>query len=171
MKTTIFSVLMVFLLAGCAFPVNPVDLVGMSKDEYATLEQKANAGDLEAQYRFGMAHCCGNDGRADNAIATKWLCSAAKKGHVQSQYKIGKLYQSNKLGLPGGEYMLQSLPGDNKVALAWFIVADKNGHAKAKDGIEIFRGMEFVDVVDAIDMSRKFPEIACEIAAQPRYME
>jgi TPR repeat protein len=95
-------------------------------------------------------------------LATKWICSAAKKELPGAQFKIAELYNRFNFSLPGYAKSIKKLPSNDQIALAWFIVAEKNGHPEAKEGREIFRKMAFEDVVAAIDLAKKYPEIPCE---------
>lgn len=153
---------LVLLTSSCAFPVIPASRVGHTPEEHAKLKAEAESGDLDAQLKFGMSYCCGTDALYSNREATKWICSAAKREHTDSQYQIGLLYKGNGLALPGYEDSIKRLPEDKKLSLAWFIVAHNKGHPRAKDHIEMFREMEFEEVVEAIDLSRKYPKLPCE---------
>lgn len=152
-----------FLLNACAYPVIPAARIGHTPEEHAKLLAQAESGDLDAQYNYGMSYCCGDDALYSNRMATRWICSAAKKEHTQSMYKIAGLYKNSTFALPGYESSVKRLPANDKLALAWFIVADQKGHPQAKEGIDMFRSMEFADVVAAIDLSRQYPNIPCEI--------
>lgn len=163
MKKLCMLFVLLLISACAAYPVIPALRVGHTEEEHAKLKTAAESGDLDAQYNFGMSYCCGDTALYDNREVTKWLCNAAKLEHTKSQYQIGKLYKGNRLSLPGYESAVRRLPENDKLALAWFIVADSKGHPEAKKAIEMFRHMEFADVVAAIDLSRKYPEIPCEI--------
>ncbi|MDH5738040.1 MAG: hypothetical protein OEZ23_06995, partial [Gammaproteobacteria bacterium] len=56
------------------------------------LQVLAEAGDTEAQYQLGMRWCCFGLG-FDTQTATEWLCQAAKSGHVEAQFQLGRIYQ------------------------------------------------------------------------------
>ena len=60
----------------------------------ATLEAKAEKGDLEAQYEMGWRHAIGMDVELDDDIAVKWLQRAAAAGHSLAQNNMGARYYS-----------------------------------------------------------------------------
>ncbi len=152
-----------FVTACAAYPVIPAKRLGQTIEEHEKLRVAAESGDLDAQYEYGWSYCCGQGALYDNRVATKWMCSAAKKEHTKSMVKIADLYKGKLISLPGYEKFVKRLPSNDKIALAWYIVADQKGDPDGKKGIDIFRFMEFSDVVEAIDLSRKYPEIPCEV--------
>jgi TPR repeat protein len=55
------------------------------------LEQLAEAGNADAQYELGLAHCCMGVG-FDTQLATEWLCKAAGQGQRDAMYELGRIY-------------------------------------------------------------------------------
>ena len=60
----------------------------------ATLEAKAEKGDLEAQYEMGWRHAIGMDVELDDDAAVEWLQRAAAAGHSLAQNNMGARYYS-----------------------------------------------------------------------------
>jgi hypothetical protein len=65
--------------------------------EYLTteeLQQKAAAGDAEAQFKLGERYYFGNEIRADRALAVEWFTKAAEQNHGKAAYKLFQLYDA-----------------------------------------------------------------------------
>ena len=60
----------------------------------ATLEAKAEEGDLEAQYEMGWRHPIGMHVELDDDVAVEWLHRAAESGHSLAQNNLGARYYS-----------------------------------------------------------------------------
>lgn len=57
-----------------------------------TLEAKAEAGEVEAQYEMGWRHALGMEVDMDDEIAIQWLEKAAAAGHMLAQNNMGARY-------------------------------------------------------------------------------
>jgi hypothetical protein len=57
-----------------------------------TLEAKAEAGEVEAQYEMGWRHALGMEVDMDDEIAVPWLEKAAAAGHMLAQNNMGARY-------------------------------------------------------------------------------
>ena len=57
-----------------------------------TLETKAKAGDVEAQYEMGWRHALGMEVDLDDDVAVEWLEKAAAVGHMLAQNNMGARY-------------------------------------------------------------------------------
>ena len=57
-----------------------------------TLEAKAKAGDVEAQYEMGWRHALGMEVDLDDDVAVEWLEKAAAVGHMLAQNNMGARY-------------------------------------------------------------------------------
>ena len=57
-----------------------------------TLETKAEAGEVEAQYEMGWRHALGMEVDMDDEIAVQWLEKAAAAGHMLAQNNMGARY-------------------------------------------------------------------------------
>ena len=64
-----------------------------SKLDMATLQQKANAGDLGAEQQLGLDYANGLGVPKDYAQAATWYRKAADRGAAYSQNELGYLYQ------------------------------------------------------------------------------
>lgn len=56
------------------------------------LEERARAGEAEAQYRLGLAYLMGEGVPQDYARAAEWFEKAAEQGVADAQFQIGTLY-------------------------------------------------------------------------------
>lgn len=115
------------MLAGCSDKEAP-------KDETAKLAEAATSGDPEAMYLLGQHYCCGlTPGKSDEK-ALAWWCQAAREGHSEAQFELGRLYQVEDLPMMArSRYEFFRVKKNNVTALAWYSVAAKNGHALAKN--------------------------------------
>lgn len=94
------------------------------KPERPTLEQvqqKAAAGDANAQYELGSKYQDGNDVPKDLLKAAEWIEKAAAQGNVQAQKELGWIYAKG-LGVP---------PNATK-AMEWYQKAAAQGDAWAQ---------------------------------------
>lgn len=57
-----------------------------------TLEQRARAGDADAQYRLGMQLLTGGGGRKAVHEGIKWLRKAADQGQARASFNLGRMY-------------------------------------------------------------------------------
>ncbi len=95
--------------------------------------ERAMQGDKQAQYELAQAYCCGFTAGKDNQQALNWWCQSARNGHADSQFELGRIYQVDNLSLAAAEkYRTMSIKRDNVVALAWHLLAAKNGNDGAK---------------------------------------
>ena len=91
----------------------------------ATLEAKAEEGDLEAQYEMGWRHAIGMDVELDDDIAVKWLQRAAAAGHSLAQNNMGARYYSG-----------DGVDQDLKQAYRCFFWAANQGDRKAGKNLD-----------------------------------
>jgi TPR repeat protein len=61
------------------------------ENEHAILLQRAESGDVEAQYRLGMMYYIGSLIPQDYEEAAKWLQMAAERGNIDAQFRYGCL--------------------------------------------------------------------------------
>jgi len=87
----------------------------LSSDTKALIT-RAEAGDVEAQYRVGAAYDSGKGAPHDKAAAMKWFRMAAAAGNPDAQNSMGSLLQEDK------KYT---------EALSWYEKAAAQGHAQA----------------------------------------
>ena len=91
----------------------------------ATLEAKAEKGDLEAQYEMGWRHAIGMDVELDDDAAVEWLQRAAAAGHSLAQNNMGARYYSG-----------DGVDQDLKQAYRCFFWAANQGDRKAGKNLD-----------------------------------
>ena len=91
----------------------------------ATLEAKAEKGDLEAQYEMGWRHAIGMDVELDDDTAVEWLQRAAAAGHSLAQNNMGARYYSG-----------DGVDQDLKQAYRCFFWAANQGDRKAGKNLD-----------------------------------
>jgi len=98
---------------------------------------KANGGDPQAQFDLALAYREGKDIQKDLQSSFRWLKEAAKGGHVEAQYELGKDYsveaegnrQTAKLGIGTA---IKYFARDYGFAVHWFHEAAQKGHVGAQ---------------------------------------
>ena len=87
----------------------------------------AQAGNAQAQYAMGKSMCCGNGNVYNESDAMAWFCQAAKQGHRDAQFEMGRQLEAiterrqvRKAGLW------------NRESYAWYSLAAKQGHRVAE---------------------------------------
>lgn len=63
-------------------------------DEILELIEKAESGDIEAQYELGNIYQYGYDVEKDYKEALKWYEKSASQNHPDSNYKLGYFYEN-----------------------------------------------------------------------------
>lgn len=66
-------------------------VVSFDNSRRIALQDKAQAGNIEAQYQLGNSYCCGDSGFWDTKQAVYWWCQAAKQGHADAQVRLDAL--------------------------------------------------------------------------------
>ena len=87
-------------------------------------QQKANQGDVDAQFTLGLLNQRGVETLQDTKQAVYWYTKAAEQGHVQAQYELGSLY------LFSGD---DNVPQDYKQSVKWYTKAAEQGHILAQN--------------------------------------
>lgn len=126
---------MLFTLSGCIDIAILGGTYGVRSSNRDELEVKAEAGDVEAQYLVGKKWCCFGFG-FDTQIATHWLCQAAKSGHVEAQYQLGRIYNGEVFRIPAFGPKMMSLVFGKESAMdsyLWYSLAAAQGHEDATD--------------------------------------
>ena len=117
MKKTLPTILCaVFLLAFSGVSVADWFLSSETK----ALIAKADAGDVDAQFRVGSAYDTGNGAPRSAENAMKYYLMAAEKGHAKAQNSVGSALQAEE------KY---------SEALVWFERAAAQGHALATNNL------------------------------------
>ena len=88
--------------------------------ETKALIAKAEAGEVDAQFRVGAAYDFGKGAPRDSTEAMKWYRMAAERGHVEAQNSLGSILQAEK------QYA---------DALLWYEKAAARGHALATNSL------------------------------------
>lgn len=88
--------------------------------EIKALIVKAEAGDIEAQFRVGAAYDYGKGAPRDSAEAMKWYRKAADQGNAEAQNSVGSGLQAEK------RY---------EEARVWYEKASAQGHALATNNL------------------------------------
>ena len=60
------------------------------------LEQRAQGGDVEAQYQLASLYRSGRGVAQDDAAAFRWMKAAAEKGHAKAQFNLAKMYLAGR---------------------------------------------------------------------------
>jgi uncharacterized protein len=82
---------------------------------------KAESGDAEAQYELAALYRTGRGVPQDDAVAFRWMESAARLGHAKAQFNLGSMYLSGRGVKP-----------DQAKGRAWLEKASARGHEQAK---------------------------------------
>jgi uncharacterized protein len=113
----------IFCIALCAclaIASSPTLADWFVSSETKALIAKAEAGDLEAQFRVGNAYDFGKGAPRDRDEAVKWYTMAAERNHSEAQNSLGSIFQEQK------NYAL---------ALKWYERASLEGHALATNSL------------------------------------
>ncbi len=133
-------------------------LTTFKKEQLGGIEQRADAGDAEAQFTLGVLYANGRGVKADPVIAAGWLEKAAEQGVVAAQTLLG-WFHANGEGVVGSpakarrwyleaakagdadaqcslaDLLLGGGPGiarDHSAILRWYQAAAEQGHPKAQ---------------------------------------
>ncbi len=87
----------------------------------AETRQRADEGDVAAQYDLGAAYELGRDVPQDDAQAMAWYRKAADQGLAEAQYNLGFMYRNG-----------EGVPQDDTQAAAWWRKAADQGFAAAQ---------------------------------------
>ena len=85
------------------------------------LMDRAEHGDINAQFNLGRIYMFGDDVKHDYKKAFEWYLKAAENSHVEAQYWLGYMY-----------YMGYGVKSDDKKASEWLLKAAENGRIEAK---------------------------------------
>jgi TPR repeat protein len=100
-----------------------------SATDLATIRERANAGDTQAQNLLGDMYVVGKNFPQDYAIARQWYEKAAAQGFAMAQFNLGCLYDYG-----------QSVPQDYTKAREWFEKAAAQGYAQAQFNLGVMHG-------------------------------
>ncbi len=85
-----------------------------------TVEQKAEAGNAEAQYLLGLRCATGISVPKDSKKGAKWFRKAAEQALTEAQFELGQMYEDG-----------EGVPQEAVTAFAWYNIAQVNGDANA----------------------------------------
>lgn len=109
----LFVVIALLFLSGCA---TRSEWCPRTDEEFKQMHQKAENGDVEAQYEMGIwyQNVCG---KYNDALAAKWYELAAQQGHKEAQYLLAKQY-----------FYSRGVSKDMAKAKKWYREAALQGH-------------------------------------------
>src|SRR5471032_756809 len=77
-----------------AFPLTAIAQYGAMLTQ--ELMERAEAGDIEAQFRLGSRYDTGDRATSDGGETIKWYRRAAEAGHANAQNSMGSVIQAEK---------------------------------------------------------------------------
>ncbi len=87
-----------------------------------SLLEKANNGDADSQFALGWAYDSGNSDLEQSSMeAVKWYYEAAKQGHMEAQFSLGKMY-----------YQGRGIEQNYSESIKWQKLAAEQGHGNAQ---------------------------------------
>ena len=107
------------------FARDPVELAAEKKD-YEETKQKAEKGEVDAQYHLAMLYDFGRGTEKNDTEAARWCRKAAEKGHAEAQFSLA---QTLRLG--------EAVAPDMKEAFAWFMKSALQGNAEAEHALSV----------------------------------
>jgi hypothetical protein len=94
------------------------------RSQVAALEQRAGAGDIEAQFQLGTYHMTRRDPAAQH-----WICEAASRGHAGAQLQYGHWYNEDRDREDLFPFI--AIAPDDATAFLWYSLAERNGEPRA----------------------------------------
>jgi len=122
-KSALLVLLFCFLLASCGEEetVKTEEAVEAEK----TIQERAEAGDAEAQNSLGWMYYKGEEVPEDDVEAAKWFRKAGEQGYASSQNSLGAMYSKG-----------EGVPQDFAEAMEWYRKAAEQGNADAKEWLK-----------------------------------
>lgn len=102
------------------FQVANAETVAAQENDFKTLLELAEKGDVKAQYKIALKYELGNGVSEDMTQAMKWYLKAAEEGDALAQYRLGLLYSSG-----------QKVPKDMAKSVEWYGKSAAQGHTWA----------------------------------------
>ncbi len=156
-------------LGGCISAVTQGAAYTSNQSTISADEEKAKAGDADAQYKVGKAYCCsviGNNPLHNNQKATSWLCKAARQDKAVAQYELGRIYSGhlakgyNLLGQAGE--LVDSPPTNLPQALLWYRLGGTHGMKESDDAAEeLSKTMTQAQLLEAGKLESAYPNVPC----------
>ena len=127
------------------------------------LENQSLSGDAESQYALGSSYCCGSK-KVDYIKATKWLCQAAKQGHIGAQKKVALIHSQRAVAQIRKKRTDHLYHNSNILALTWYKIVSNNGDKTVDPYIrEIALYLSWQDARKADYYIGNYPNIPCEV--------
>ena len=118
---TFIAIMGVLLLSSCGTAKSTVSKCRFTEEHFAQTQQKAVAGDAEAQLRLGDWYRYRYCGLEDYSQALDWYRHSAEQGNLDAQRRLGSLYLSGR----------DWAPQDIKQGIDWYRKAAGQGDASA----------------------------------------
>ena len=141
MKSALSVLLLCFLLVSCGEEKSvEAELIETEK----TIQERAEAGDAEAQSNLGVMYEKGEGVPKDYVEAVKWYRKAAEQGDAYGQKQLVKWYRkAAEQGVAIAQVNLgwmydngEGVPKDSSEATKWYRKAAKQGNADAKEWLK-----------------------------------
>jgi TPR repeat protein len=94
-------------------------------EEVRRLQERAEAGEAEAQFSLAWKYANGQDVRRNDGEAARLYLQAAKQGVTEAQYQLGVMYANGRGVKP-----------DEEKAVRWYEKAARKEHASARKALE-----------------------------------
>ena len=121
------KLLLIFFMLGLVSVCLPQKVLAERKKGVAAFhlhQSKANQDDANSQFNLALMYENGAGTSKNTKQAAYWYTKAAQQGHVEAQYKLGRLYRFS------GD---DRAPKDYKLAFFWYTKAAEKGHVFAED--------------------------------------
>jgi hypothetical protein len=122
-RSVIFRFPFIWLVAACAITVS----VAAQDQDFASMQQKAKAGDAIAQYDLARAYIAGTGVAKDPKQGLAWLRKSAGQGYFGAEYALAFMYQS------GYQNGAEQIPKDEHEAANWFRKAARQQNKASQD--------------------------------------
>ncbi|MDJ0956595.1 MAG: hypothetical protein QNI91_07050 [Arenicellales bacterium] len=123
------------------------------------LEQRAQSGDIDAEYQLGRQYAA--SGLSQEPQAIYWLCRAAKEGHVPAQLELAMFYAEDaKTGdNTKGDGSRLSTWGN---AYFWYTAAASQGSEKALTGRDdVAANMDEGEIMEVKRKATRWQQAVC----------
>ena len=101
-------------------------LLAQDTDFISNLQELAEQGDADAQFKLGVMYDNGEGVPQDYTEAAKWFRLAAEQGDAWAQYFLGVRYANG-----------EGVPQDYTEAVKWYRLAAEQGHASAQSNLGV----------------------------------
>ena len=144
-----------FVTILCLFACSSMD----SSEPKSELEQRAQSGDVDAEYQLGRQYAASGPSQEPQAIY--WLCRAAKEGYIPAQLELAMLYAEDaKAGNNAkGSSSRLSTWGN---AYFWYTAAASQGSDKALAGREdVAANMDEGEIMEVKRKATRWQKAVC----------